>query len=1160
MKILTIPFLLFSIFLNAQDYINPVDKMSFGLNNHTNRDISYFSVVDSNNNVVSIGTTEKDSTFTDIITTKLDSNLNQVWQRQFSFETNLSYDIPVSVNTDNSDNIYVSLRSSTSQSYSNGYPILLKYDLSGNEQWSLNLTEFLGIEAYDYRIFKTYLDNSGFLKVIYAPVNTNTYYFLTIDPHGNIISNSEIFLEAQLLLENYVNGKHVLFYNETNSGTGNDSDLFIRFINSSIDETYQLNNQSNFQNDFDSNNLQEVKFLTDINHNSYLVWQQNSSSNEGQYLIIRIDDDGSINYSTSSDPNTPTTLLDAFVNSDNHLSILSNEYSSSDPNNTLLTLVEYEEVNPNIIHTQTANTYGGSVKINKDNSLLIFTDTNEITLFTENLSVLNEFTISTNNIIDDLTKVSNNEIITAETSLGKMYPESDYFTQLDLIINKYSPTQLLSNYSFNGIGTSKAFNQAVMVDNDNNYVLFSQEKLGPDNFSIGGSRAPLHKSVSKYSSDLELLWTLEVPNLIFILGDNFLIDSSNNIFINSLSEATGNYELLKISEDGNLVYSSPSFQSLNMYFDSNGNINLSSGFITNPNTYDEDIEIYVLDKNDGSTISMDVFESQAFLQSYLSDENDSYTFIYHPNNQGTISAQKISVYKNMTLDFEVELALPSNYSKINYASVNVDESGTLYFTTSWGSNDNQLHKISLSNTYSSINLNNNVIHLKILNNGKIFTIASLISNSEGFIEIYNNDLSLFTSNSDIVFDDSLIFTIGDYVFLNSHFDNLVKVYNENALLIDQFKISSTLAYANLISDDSFVLTGKFGKQISTFQDYSWARGLLHKYIYDGPQDDDNDGIGNSIDLCADTPQGEEVNISGCSSSQLDDDFDGVTNNIDLCPETEPNLEVNENGCAEQQLDDDADGITNDMDFCPQTVLIDYVNSQGCFYLPNNNFNVLVTDETCLNENNGKISVSTIASLNYRLILDGSEYNFTDSLLIENLSPGIYQMCIFVDEENYEQCYNIEINPGIDLNGRTVLNGNSLDIEIDNGTPPYNVYINQELTLVTSEPLFSIPVKQNDILQIFSSRSCEGIIESTIDYTNRAFLKPNPTSGIFQIVFESEIQNIPVIIYNSKFQLIYGDKLSSQDNKVEVNISNYSEGVYFVKLGELNPKYFKLIKN
>lgn len=96
-----------------------------------------------------------------------------------------------------------------------------------------------------------------------------------------------------------------------------------------------------------------------------------------------------------------------------------------------------------------------------------------------------------------------------------------------------------------------------------------------------------------------------------------------------------------------------------------------------------------------------------------------------------------------------------------------------------------------------------------------------------------------------------------------------------------------------------------------------------------PNDEDNDGVIDANDNCPNTPEGEAVNVNGCSSSQLDDDGDGVFNNIDLCPNTTNGETVNENGCSLNQLDTDNDGINDATDDCPNTPTGDIVDENGC---------------------------------------------------------------------------------------------------------------------------------------------------------------------------------------------------------------------------------------
>ena len=50
-------------------------------------------------------------------------------------------------------------------------------------------------------------------------------------------------------------------------------------------------------------------------------------------------------------------------------------------------------------------------------------------------------------------------------------------------------------------------------------------------------------------------------------------------------------------------------------------------------------------------------------------------------------------------------------------------------------------------------------------------------------------------------------------------------------------------------------------------------------------DGDEDGVFDDVDICPNTPPGEDVDENGCSSSQSDTDGDGVTDDIDVCANT-----------------------------------------------------------------------------------------------------------------------------------------------------------------------------------------------------------------------------------------------------------------------------------
>ncbi len=95
-------------------------------------------------------------------------------------------------------------------------------------------------------------------------------------------------------------------------------------------------------------------------------------------------------------------------------------------------------------------------------------------------------------------------------------------------------------------------------------------------------------------------------------------------------------------------------------------------------------------------------------------------------------------------------------------------------------------------------------------------------------------------------------------------------------------------------------------------------------------DADNDGIPDESDDCPNTPDGESVNQSGCSGSQLDADNDGVVDGDDDCLGTEADASVDANGCSDAQLADlDGDGVPNEDDDCADTPAGAPVDSMGC---------------------------------------------------------------------------------------------------------------------------------------------------------------------------------------------------------------------------------------
>jgi OOP family OmpA-OmpF porin len=90
-----------------------------------------------------------------------------------------------------------------------------------------------------------------------------------------------------------------------------------------------------------------------------------------------------------------------------------------------------------------------------------------------------------------------------------------------------------------------------------------------------------------------------------------------------------------------------------------------------------------------------------------------------------------------------------------------------------------------------------------------------------------------------------------------------------------------------------------------------------------PDDQDGDGVYDTMDKCPDTPKGVAVDANGCP---LDSDGDGVPDFMDKCPDTPAGVVVDSVGCP---LDSDGDGVPDFLDKCPDTPAGMAVDASGC---------------------------------------------------------------------------------------------------------------------------------------------------------------------------------------------------------------------------------------
>ncbi|RKN81720.1 T9SS C-terminal target domain-containing protein [Ulvibacterium marinum] len=270
---------------------------------------------------------------------------------------------------------------------------------------------------------------------------------------------------------------------------------------------------------------------------------------------------------------------------------------------------------------------------------------------------------------------------------------------------------------------------------------------------------------------------------------------------------------------------------------------------------------------------------------------------------------------------------------------------------------------------------------------------------------------------------------------------------------------------------------------------------------------------------------------------LDRDNDGVPNTMDQCANTTSGAQVNPWGCETISLSSD-------------------------------NFMVEAIGTSCIGMANGAIAISAKnQDFDYRTIVNGEEVfvltSSTYSQTLHGLEKGIYEVCFRIAEkEGYEQCFEVAVTEPQSLQAISSMDIGNKRLSLSlMGSGSYNVTLNGDMNVYTEQEL-SLTLKAGmNTLKVNTGLDCQGVYEEEIFVSEAPTFYPNPTPGPLSIIVPGTDLEIAIRITMVDGSLVQESSYGiTGDRHIGLNLENLSPAVYMVYLeGKTLKHSFKILK-
>ena len=283
-------------------------------------------------------------------------------------------------------------------------------------------------------------------------------------------------------------------------------------------------------------------------------------------------------------------------------------------------------------------------------------------------------------------------------------------------------------------------------------------------------------------------------------------------------------------------------------------------------------------------------------------------------------------------------------------------------------------------------------------------------------------------------------------------------------------------------------------------------------------DADADGIGDSADP--------------------DDDNDGVEDIYDNCPGTPAGTQVDINGCSLTELDA-------------------------------NDFSVGVTSASCTNLNDGALALTaTDTRYNYQVTVSGQTpftLNTTSGYTktLTGLGAGSYTVCFTAEGlTDATYCYTVVITQPEALSVDTQLIEGTQQLKLSlQGAAQYTVELNGQVTTYDkASTTLNLKTGLNR-LRIYSDSECQGMIEQEVFVSEVLEYAPNPVLSYMDLFISGSDREVELTLSNLSGGVIWRSTVTVPASRIyRVDMNRHAQGTYILQAqGQTALKTIKVIK-